>query len=111
MAIKKINRTFKFQLKPTKTIRDYFGQIVGSTRFIYNYMLNICKKETSYPGYTKLANMLPKMKKNPELAWLKEVPSQVLQQALKDLDRAFIKFFKEKKTLRFRKKEIHTSFR
>ncbi len=45
------------------------------------------------------------MKQNPELEWLKDAHSQVLQQSLKDLDRAYQNFFKKQvKFPRFRSK-------
>ena len=111
MAIKDTYKTFKYRLKPTKALRLDFAQMAGSARFIYNYMLDICLKADRYPGYTELANMLPKMKKNPKYAWLKEVPSQILQQAIKDLDKTVRSSFKSGKKLHFRKKGIHSSFR
>lgn len=37
--------------------------------------------------------MLVEWKHDPESAWLKEAPSQVLQQALKDLETAYKRFF------------------
>ncbi len=40
-----------------------------------------------------LINMLPAWKKEPDLEWLGEVSSVVLQQALRDQDRAFKNFF------------------
>lgn len=61
--------------------------------------------------------MLPNLKKTPETSWLKETHSQILQQALKDLDKAFQHFFrrlkgKEKPGFpKFKKKGDKDSFR
>ncbi len=40
-----------------------------------------------------MINMLPAWKKDPDMAWLGEISSVVLQQALRDQDRAFKNFF------------------
>jgi putative transposase len=48
-------------------------------------------------GYNQTAAMLVRLKKTASYGWLQESPSQVLQQSLKDLDKAYQKFFKEKK--------------
>ena len=50
------------------------------------------------------------MKRDPELSWLKEVPSQSLQMALRNLDKAFKNFFKGiAKYPQAKKKGIHDS--
>lgn len=57
------------------------------------------------------------LKKQPETVWLNEIHSQVLQQGLKDLDRAFQNFFRRVKKgekpgfSRFKKKGMGDSFR
>lgn len=61
-------------------------------------------------GYVGAANLLPSWKK--ELEWLSDAPSQVLQQALKNLDRAYANFFAKRADFpRFKKKGLHSSFR
>ena len=40
------------------------------------------------------SNEIPKLKQNPEYAWLKEVNSQSLQQAVIHLDKAYLNFFR-----------------
>ena len=111
MAVKKFYKTLHYRLKTTSALRSHFRQVAGAARFVYNYMLDICLKADYYPGYTKLANMLPLLKKNPKYAWLNKIPAQVLQQAIKDLDRAIRSARKGKKKLGFRKKGIFSSFR
>ena len=44
----------------------------------------------------QLSAELTALKKQPETAWLKEADSQALQQALKDLHRAFVNFFERR---------------
>ncbi|PVU64736.1 transposase, partial [Plesiomonas shigelloides] len=51
-------------------------------------------------------------KKAPETQWLKESPSQPLQQALKDLERAYKNFFQKRASFpRFKKCGHSDSFR
>jgi putative transposase len=45
--------------------------------------------------YTEAAACLPRWKKGAELGWIKEAPSQPLQQSLKDLETSFKRFFKK----------------
>jgi putative transposase len=57
-----------------------------------------------------MANLLPAWKK--EFSWLKEAPSQALQHALKNLDRAFVNFFEKRADYpRFKKRGYGDSFR
>ena len=88
----------------------------GSCRFVYNKALALQKENheagDKFIGYVAMAAKLPVWKREAETAWLKETPSQALQHALKDLDKAFKGFF-EKRTgfPRFKKKGSGDSFR
>jgi putative transposase len=57
------------------------------------YQLAARQRGEPVPRYAALCNLLPAWKI--EHPWLKEIHSQVLQQALKDLDRAWAKHFKD----------------
>jgi len=71
----------------------------GATRYVYNWGLE--KKNTAYQDESKtltcfdLINQLRSLKD--DRPWLKTVNSQSLQSALKNLDNAYTKFFREKK--------------
>jgi putative transposase len=55
---------------------------------------------------------LTEWRKSEETPWLSETHSQLLQQTLKDLDRAYANFFEKRAELpRFKKKGRHDSFR
>ena len=63
-------------------------------------------------GYVGTANLLPRWKRDPETVWLSSLPSQVFQQALKDLDRAYRNFFEKRAGFpTFRKKGRNDAFR
>ena len=71
----------------------------GARRFIYN--LSVEQRKLAYsvagrsPGYSRQCVDLKELRNNSELApWLKEIPQQILQQTLKDVEAAFGRFFK-----------------
>jgi len=88
----------------------------GSCRFVYNKALALQKENheagNKFIGYVAMAAKLPVWKREAETAWLKETPSQALQHALKDLEKAFKGFFaKRTRFPRFKKKGSGDSFR
>jgi len=69
----------------------------GSCRFVYNKVLALQKarfeageKKLNYPSLCKL---LTQWRSETETSWLKDAPTHPLQQALKDLERAYTNFF------------------
>ena len=87
----------KFRLAPDLSQGGQLWRTAGSCRFVRNWALN--ERRESYAAsdgrvrinYFDQAKQLPFMKDM--LPWLKEAPAQVLQQALVDLDRAYVNFF------------------
>ena len=92
-----MNKGIKFRIYPNKEQQSLINRILGCARFIYNqglaYRIEQYKagKKTNY---TATNAMLTKMKQQEEYAFLKEADSIALQQALRDLDRAYQNFFK-----------------
>jgi putative transposase len=63
-------------------------------------------------GYAGLCKLLTEWRHCQETAWLAEVPAHPLQQALKDLERAYVNFFAKRAGFpNFKKKGRHDSFR
>ena len=83
-------KAYKFRLCPNKKQRILINKSVGCARYVYNHFLAKAK-ENEYKTYTKYSKQLTQLKK--ELEWLKEPDKFALQNALKDLDRAFKNFF------------------
>lgn len=108
-------RAMKLELKPNRKQRTLINKTCGCTRFIYNLMLD--KKIKLYEATKQsissydLIKELPGLKKEKE--FLKEVPSQTLQQSILDLDKAYKNFFKRgnKGFPKFKKKNINDSYR
>ena len=86
----------RFVLRPTPDQERLFRPFAGACRFVYNRGLAL--KIERHPsgekrlGYSGTANLLPLWKRDPEIVWLGEIHSQILQ-ALKDPDRAYRNFF------------------
>jgi putative transposase len=67
------------------------------------------EKKLNYAG---LCTLLTQWRSEPETSWLKDAPTHPLQQALKDLERAYTNFFARRADFpRFKKKEQRDSFR
>ena len=91
-------------------------QYSGCCRFVWNKALALEKEtyetEGKRLGYCKLAGLLREWKKEESTSFLSEAHSQILQQSLKDLDRAYKNFFEKRaEEPKFKKKGVHDSFR
>jgi putative transposase len=85
---------------PTDEQQGILARTFGCVRFVYNWALR--KKTDAYYQeqqrlyYKDLSALLPDLKKQDETAWLSEIASVPLQQALRHLDKAFTAFFEGK---------------
>ena len=105
-----VRKGFKFRLYPNQAQAELLAVQFGHKRFIYNWRIDQSRER--YPGYTTLADQLPEMKASEEFAWLKAAYSQVLQQALIDLNQAFVNFFEKRAGYpRFKGKRARQSIR
>lgn len=78
-------RAIKYELRPNATQRSLINRTCGCCRFVYNNALAFTR-ENKVSNYV-LIKRLPRLKEENE--WLKEVPSQALQQSIIDLGKAF----------------------
>jgi len=91
--------------------------MAGARRWVYNWALarrtGTYKATGKSVSWSDLSKELTALKQQPETAWLKEVDSQLLQQSLADVQRAFCNFFEGRaKFPRFKsKKQAIQSFR
>lgn len=94
-------KTYEYRLYPTKEQGVTLAKHFGCTRFVYNKALALKSELYEKEGRTiskfELSKEITNWKNTEEFSWLKEVQAQALQQAMTDLDSAFIKFFREKK--------------
>ncbi len=114
----KVLKGYKYRLRPKSKELKLLSQFAGCARYAYNRGLERKKcaheegKRLRYFDQNKELTVWRK-----EIDWLASCHSQVLQQSLKDLDRAFEHFFRrlrEKKTPgfpRFKRRGDRDSFR
>ena len=94
-------KSYKYRIYPNKKQQELISKHIGCCRYVYNLCLE--KKINAYKTSKKsiscfeLMNLLPSLKKEQETSFLKEVNAQSLQSAIRNLDCAYQKFFKEKK--------------
>jgi putative transposase len=92
-----MHKAFQFRIYPTKEQAILINKTIGCCRFVFNHFLakwNEAYEQTEKGlTYNTCANQLPQLKK--EWAWLKEVDSTALQNALKHLADSFQRFFKK----------------
>ncbi len=93
-----MNKAFKIRLYPNKTQQDLIDKTIGSTRFIFNQMLNERNEVYSKLKDDRKALYSHKYKTEKqykeEFEFLKEVSSVALQQSRRDLDQAFQNFYR-----------------
>ena len=98
--IKTINKTYRFRIYPNASQVELLAKHFGCTRFVYNYFLNQRQEQYKEKGesdnYYAQAKVLTELKKQEETAWLKEVNSQTLQFALRNLETAYTNFFQKR---------------
>ena len=92
-------RAIKIKLFPTREQEKLLWQSVGTARFAYNWAKKFA--DTYYRLYKKSLNAgnarkhFTKLRNHKKYAWLKEVSSEIPQQAIKDYFEALDKFFKK----------------
>lgn len=116
----KINRAYRYELKPNASQKILLAKHAGSARFAYNWGLSLRielyekeKKSTNAIEQHKILNRL----KSTQFPWMYEISKCAPQEALRDLDKAFKNFFrglKQSQTVgfpKFKKKSYRDSFR
>src|SRR6266446_1724486 len=90
-------QAYQFELRPSGEQLRNLRQFAGSCRFVYNKALALnterYNQKEKHLGYARLCALLPNWKR--EHQFLSEVPAQALQQALKNLKRAYSNFFEK----------------
>ncbi|RDY22366.1 transposase, partial [Romboutsia maritimum] len=102
-------KAIKVRLYPTIYQEELMFKSAGIARFSYNWGLSFLNKyyeennKSLFIG--ELRKEFTKLRNDNEFTWLKEVSSEIPQQALKDLGESFKKFFKKESLYpKFKKK-------
>ena len=92
-----VKRAYRFRFYPTPEQELILARTFGCARFAYNHMLRLRTdawfQRQERVGYHETSAALTKLKRDPEFAWLNEVSSVPVQQALRHLQTAFANFF------------------
>jgi putative transposase len=96
-------------LEPTPAQEQVMLRFAGARRWVWNWALEQRKQHYAETGkalsVTHLCKRLTCFKHTEEGAWLTEIHSQLPQQAVRDLERAFVNFFERRAGFpRFKKK-------
>lgn len=116
----KINRAYRYELKPNKEQLVLLAKYAGCARFSYNW--GLARRIELYEKENKSTNAIEQHKelnslKQEQFPWMYEVSKCAPQEALRDLDKAFRNFYRGLKTgnkvgfPKFKKKGGHDSFR
>ena len=92
----------KVRLQPNKTQTQDFFRFAGTNRFSWNESLafyeSVYKDNGEYATLSDMMKHLQDLKhNNPDYAWLNTVPEAITKQAIKDLLKAYRKFYKGRK--------------
>ena len=93
----KIQKAFKFRLYPTEAQAQLFAQRFGAVRYVYNRYLRVREAQRRVTGKNMSSAAcckdLTNFKRTPGNEWLQDAYNQSLQQAIRDLDRAYRNLF------------------
>ena len=96
-----IQTTYRYRLAPTPEQETHFARFAGARRFVWNWALarkrDHIQQTGKTLGFNTLCVELTQLKQEPDTTWLREMDSQSLQQALRDLDSAYQHFFRRVK--------------
>lgn len=91
--------SYKFRLYPDQEQAEMIERTFGCCRYVYNYFLTLRKdryeSKRESMNYCDCSRELTRLKK--ELEWLREPDKYSLQNALKDLNTAYVRFFRNVK--------------
>ncbi|MGH9588233.1 MAG: RNA-guided endonuclease InsQ/TnpB family protein [Acidobacteriaceae bacterium] len=109
-------QAYKFELCLRGAQNRLMHRFSGSCRYVYNRALALQRgryeRGERKLRYVELCKELTAWRNDPQISWLADTHSQVLQQALKDLERAYANFFAKRTAFpRFKRKGLHDSFR
>ncbi|MBP1710459.1 MAG: Transposase [Deltaproteobacteria bacterium] len=105
--MKTIYKAYRFRLKPNVGQGRQLARIAGVCRLVWNLCLE--QRETVYTSRRITLNSYRQLPDvtilRGEYDWIREIPSQVLQQKVRDLDIAYRNFFEGRASFPERKKK------
>lgn len=98
---KTVEKAYVFRIYPTDSQAEQINKTIGCARFVYNYFLD--KRIETYRdtgealSYKECSLLLTRLKRDKDHLWLQEVDKFALQNSLRDLNTAYINFFRDLK--------------
>ena len=110
-----MDKTYEYRIYPSASQQELLQKTFGCCRYVYNKVLSMRQVEhaagAKAKGINSYITQIPRWKRS-DAPWLSEVDSMALQQALRDLDKAYRNFFKNPGRVGFpRFKSKHASRR
>jgi putative transposase len=91
---------YRFRFYPTDGQKQALTRVFGACRYVYNWGLRLrteaCRQEDYSLSYNETSALLTKLKQTQDHAWLYEISSVPIQQALRHLQTAFVNFFEKR---------------
>lgn len=114
-----IRKAYKYRLKTSTALEQTLFQYAGCVRWVWNHVWHMnqqrLRDKQKILWYQESAFWLTRWKQSEEYGFLKQCQSQVLQQSLKDLDRAYKDGFDKNQPLkrlpRKKRRDRDVSFR
>ena len=107
-----MRKAFKTEIAPAKEQANKIKRTIGTCRFVYNFYLahnrEICKQEKRFVSGMDFSKWLNHdyLPNHPEHAWIKEVGSKAVKQAIMNGEKAYKRFFQgQAKFPRFKKNQ------
>jgi putative transposase len=109
-----MKQRWTFRAYPTFEQTQHLARTFGCVRHVWNWALHLrsdaYRTRQELIGYAETDRRLTQLKHAPETAWLQEVSCVPLQQALRDLQMAFVNFFDKRAAYpQFKKKSRRQS--
>jgi putative transposase len=109
-------QAYKYEILPNGAQQRCMRRFADCCRFVFNRALALQKERYERGekklGYAALCQLLTQWRNVPETPWLADAPTHPLQQALKDLERAYQNFFARRAHFpRFKRKGQCARFR
>ena len=95
-----MKKSFRIRLLPTEQQELLMLKSVGCSRFAYNWALarsNELYEQGIKHNMFNIRKEFTQLKKQEDFKWLNEVSNKVMQESMRNLDKAFKTFFKTKK--------------